>query len=300
MVERSPAGGGSRLTADHEPAPGEASPSPPRPDAWTPPARRDLPPRPDVVPVHPSVPAPGQVGGPWGLRVPWGFWEALLVGVVGFLIGGVLALPVALPSSEGDLTDLQFALASLLGEIGLFAAMAGWLRIRHRRAVPALAIRTDRPADLAIGFGAGLLVYPTAVIVVALLVELVLRVVTGHGVEAPDQLPSSISGGALVLTGFLVILAAPVAEELLFRGFLFRSIRDRRGFWPAAAVSSVLFGLVHWQGSPWEGSLLLVVTLVFVGLALAAIYEWRRNLLANMAAHCAFNVVGFMLYVLSR
>ncbi|HEX9375619.1 MAG TPA: type II CAAX endopeptidase family protein [Actinomycetota bacterium] len=260
----------------------------------------DLPPRPDLLPAGGPQADPARVAGPWGLRAPWGFWESLLVGVAGFLIGGVLAVPVVLASNGDELTGIPFALASLLGEIGLFVAVAGWLWIRHRRSIPALAIRADRPVDLAIGFGAGLLVYPAAVILVATLVDLVLRQIAGHGVEAPDQLPSDIGGGALVLTALVVTVAAPVAEELLFRGLLFRSIRDRHGFWPAAVVSSALFGLVHWQGSPWEASLLLVVTLAFVGLALAAIYEWRRNLLANMAAHCAFNVVGFTLFVLSR
>jgi membrane protease YdiL (CAAX protease family) len=102
-----------------------------------------------------------------------------------------------------------------------------------------------------------------------------------------------------MLTGFLVIVCAPVAEELLFRGMLFRSLRDRHGFWAGAVVSSLLFGAVHWQGSgtSWESSALLASTLAFVGLGLAALYEWRKNILTNMAAHAAFNVVGYAFFV---
>jgi membrane protease YdiL (CAAX protease family) len=231
------------------------------------------------------------------MAVPWGFWESVLVGVVGFLIGGVLGAPFVAGSKAGDLTDLQFAITGLLGELGILAAVLGWLSIRHRRAMPALAFDIRRPADGAIGYGMGLVLYFVAVLGIAQAIGFVLERIAGHSIESPDQLPNSLHGVPLVLTGFLVIVCAPVAEELLFRGMLFRSLRDRKGFWAGAVVSSILFGMVHWQGSPWESSALLASTLAFVGLGLAALYEWRRNLLTNIAAHAGFNTVGFLLFV---
>jgi membrane protease YdiL (CAAX protease family) len=62
-------------------------------------------------------------------------------------------------------------------------------------------------------------------------------------------------------------------------------------------VSSALFGAVHVQDAGWEANLLLTTTLACVGLGLALLYEWRRNLLTNIGAHCAFNVVGFAFFV---
>lgn len=52
-----------------------------------------------------------------------------------------------------------------------------------------------------------------------------------------------------------------IAEETLFRGFLFRHFRERRAFWPAAARAAVPFVAAH---------LLLFATLDFV-IALAAL-----------------------------
>jgi membrane protease YdiL (CAAX protease family) len=216
--------------------------------------------------------------------------------VCGFIIGAILALPVAAGSTNGDLTNLQFAIAGVLGEVGIFVSVMGWLSIRHRRAIPALALNLRKPVDAAIGFGLGIVIYFVAVLGIAQVIGWLLDRIAGHSIQSPDQLPTSLTGFPLVLTGFLVIVCAPVAEELLFRGMLFRSLRDRHGFWPGAIVSSVLFGLVHWQGSPWESSVLLVSTLMFVGLGLASLYEWRRNILTNMAAHAGFNVVGFFLF----
>ena len=75
-------------------------------------------------------------------------------------------------------------------------------------------------------------------------------------------------------------------------GILFRSVRDRRGFWLGALVSGLIFGLAHYQAAAWQDTVLLQSIMVFTGVALAYIYERRGNLLANVAAHMVFNVVG--------
>ena len=69
-------------------------------------------------------------------------------------------------------------------------------------------------------------------------------------------------------------------------------MRDRHGFWLGAAVSSLLFGLVHFVPAPWPDTVLLQTTMVFTGLALAAIYEWRGTLVSCIVAHMSFNVIG--------
>jgi len=49
------------------------------------------------------------------------------------------------------------------------------------------------------------------------------------------------------LAGFLIItvLITPFAEEIFFRGFLFRWMAHRRPIWIAAIVSSLMFGASH-------------------------------------------------------
>jgi membrane protease YdiL (CAAX protease family) len=58
---------------------------------------------------------------------------------------------------------------------------------------------------------------------------------------------SHLAAGALVL---LAAVIAPISEEFFFRGVLFRTVRDRHGFWPAALASAIPFGLVHYVPSP--------------------------------------------------
>jgi membrane protease YdiL (CAAX protease family) len=96
-----------------------------------------------------------------------------------------------------------------------------------------------------------------------------------------------------VVFSLFALIAAPVLEEFVFRGLLFRSIADRSGFWPGAIVSAIAFGTFH-LSTPGDGLDVLALAIIHVGtgIGLAAIYRNRRNLLASIAGHAAFNLVG--------
>jgi len=84
-----------------------------------------------------------------------------------------------------------------------------------------------------------------------------------------------------------------MSEEFFFRGILFRTVRDRHGFWLAALCSAVPFGIVHFvPGSTFQGALLLMTTMVATGVGLAWIYDRRGTLTADILAHMTFNVIG--------
>ncbi len=53
--------------------------------------------------------------------------------------------------------------------------------------------------------------------------------------------------GELVFEFFSSCVTAPLVEEIIFRGLLFMGLRRAIGPWGALAVSSFLFGLIHWQ-----------------------------------------------------
>jgi membrane protease YdiL (CAAX protease family) len=251
-----------------------------------------VPPRPDV----PPGPRPRQEAGLQS--VTWRWWEALLVGVLGFFfVGGVLGLVVLALLPEGP---TQLVVAGLAGEVGVAATVLLWLRLFHRSSMGALEAHPSRLADVAQGAGAGLVVYLAGVLGVGTLVSLLLNLVSGRAVDSPKQLPNGIHGLAIPLTFLFAVVAAPIAEELFFRGFLFRALRAGRSFPVAAGVSALFFGAAHYIPSAWQNTLMLMLVMVFVGFALAFVYEWRRNLAANIAAHAAFNLVGVVLILTLR
>jgi membrane protease YdiL (CAAX protease family) len=91
--------------------------------------------------------------------------------------------------------------------------------------------------------------------------------------------------------GFAAILIVPWAEEVLFRGILYPTVK-RWGF-PRLAWwgTSVAFGVVHFN-------LATFLPLTLLALMLVWLYERTENLLAPITAHSLFNALNFaMLYL---
>jgi CAAX protease family protein len=96
------------------------------------------------------------------------------------------------------------------------------------------------------------------------------------------------SAGTIVITYLLVVVGAAVGEELFFRGIVFAGLRKRYSLWPAALVSSVLWGLLHLAG----GNLGVVAVLVVFGLFLAWLYERTGTIWAGIIAHGLNNAIA--------
>ena len=80
----------------------------------------------------------------------------------------------------------------------------------------------------------------------------------------------------------LATIVAPISEEVMFRGLLFRVLLDRGGFFMAAIISSALFTLMHDSIASWG-------PLMVLGMLLAWVYHRSGSLLASIALHFAFN-----------
>ena len=117
----------------------------------------------------------------------------------------------------------------------------------------------------------------------ALAVSLValMRIIEGHPVLDPTtSLLAASSLGPLLLGFVLLVVAAPVVEEIVFRGFLAEALRDR-GKRAAVALSAVAFSLAHLRLAQFR-------YYVLMGAVLALVY-WRRGLIGSIATHATFN-----------
>ena len=87
--------------------------------------------------------------------------------------------------------------------------------------------------------------------------------------------------------GIVAILVAPPAEEMMFRGLIYPTVK-RAGF-PRGALwgTALLFAAIHWN-------LLSFPSLVVLALVLTWLYEKTDNLLAPIAAHSLFNALNFI------
>jgi membrane protease YdiL (CAAX protease family) len=259
-----------------------------------------VPPRPDVDDVDDvATTADGRP------KATWGGGEAIVVWLVANLVvGGILVYAVfdALldldDAAGGGGADNDVLLVSAAIALVTTALVIAWLRARHPRWRDTIAIHGGVVAlrHAAWGAVAGLILYTIVALGVGLIVVVVLEAFAEGRVDTPEQLAPGLDATGRVFAVVYGFGIAPFAEEFFFRGVLFRGIADRRGFWPAALISGVTFGLVHLPvGEPLADALVLPLVMTFTGIGLAWIYERRGSLWAPVAAHMVFNAIGLVL-----
>jgi membrane protease YdiL (CAAX protease family) len=130
----------------------------------------------------------------------------------------------------------------------------------------------------------------------ALVWNYALKLLEGLGVigEAePQELITLLQGGgdplAIVLLAVFAIVLAPIVEELIFRGCLYRFLKSHSTDLPAQIMSGALFSLIHFN-------LFSFLPLVIVGILLARVYEKSGSILTPICFHALFN--GFNLLIL--
>lgn len=101
---------------------------------------------------------------------------------------------------------------------------------------------------------------------------------------------------ALGLFLFTAAVAAPVFEEILFRGFLLPSLTKYMSAWRAIALSGLIFAVAHLSFSE-------ILPLTLLGAILGFVYVRSQNLLASILLHSTWNsatMIGLFLLGSSR
>jgi membrane protease YdiL (CAAX protease family) len=225
-------------------------------------------------------------------KATWPWWEAVLVYLGAFLVAGIAALPVIEVVGDDDLGSIVATVAAALVIVGI---VVFWLRRQHPGWLDVLGLPRRWFPDARAGALFGLGLYVVVVFIVGALVVVLFQAISGETVEAPEQVSTDLPPIGVAVTVLYAVVLAPVGEELFFRGVLFRSIRDHRGFWAGALASSAAFGLIHYMPGPALDSLLLMTVMVFTGVGMSYIYERRGSIVAPIAAHMAFNAIGLVL-----
>lgn len=221
----------------------------------------------------------------------WKWWTGLLVLALAFSVPIVLGIfaGIGIAVSGGDLEDdmpsgvlIALTFAQDIGFILAPLLMAGWFAARPKAEDFGLAPPRRPWIALALLLG----IYLTFVVLSGLWVEAL-------GIDSEDQLPDELGVDEsvinLVLVLFLVTVMAPVAEELLFRGYVYRALRNGTGMWVAALLSGVIFGGIHLGSSPVG----FIVPLCILGVGLALLYQWTGSLYAPVALHAFNNSIAF-------
>jgi len=90
--------------------------------------------------------------------------------------------------------------------------------------------------------------------------------------------------------GYVTIgLLAPLAEEIVFRGAVLRSLLDKQRPWVAIAISALLFAVAHLNPAQMPHAFM-------VGLLLGWMYYRTGSILPGMAYHWANNSAAYVIY----
>ena len=221
----------------------------------------------------------------------WGLADA----VAGWLIGMFSAVVIGglwMAATDQDATDMG---TLAVAQMGLWFGLLG---------APLYAARTKGSGSLVRDFGLvarardGVAAIPIGVVCQLVLVPLIYlplqSIVDVDELDEPArELADNAHGIGVVVLAVVLVVGAPIVEELFFRGLLLRSLARRYGDGWALAGSSFGFALAHVQGLQFPA--LLAVGVVFGRLAQRA-----GRLGPSIFAHGAFNLVVVIALALER
>lgn len=102
----------------------------------------------------------------------------------------------------------------------------------------------------------------------------------------------SIQMASMGLVASLTTLMAPFTEEIIFRHALFFQWKNNKVLmWVMFFVSSIAFGLIHWNN--FNGDVVQMIPYMVVGAWFALIYFWSKNIWQNIMTHFLFDFVQF-------
>lgn len=223
------------------------------------------------IPVRPAV-------GCWAAA--WLIGSGVVASVAIALMGGEL---------DGDLSIPELTVAAVVGWAAF--VLGTWIVSRRYGSG---SMRADyaisaRPIDL---LGVPLGVAGQLLLVPALYVPL--RWVWPDTFDAERleerarDLADRAEGGAVVLLVLVVVVGAPIVEELVYRGMLQRSIGAATRPLVGLAIASVWFALIHLAPVEYPG-------LALAGLLFGATVWWTDRLGPAIITHAAFNATGLAL-----
>jgi CAAX protease family protein len=212
----------------------------------------------------------------------WSAWAGVL-GVVAALAAGVaLAIPFSIIGNDGhgDLTTFGNVGVQAMTELGfLLVPMA----LAAHYGAPTLALilarlglRRFRPSALK---------WMGATVVAYLVFTAVYVAVFGE----PHQEDIAEGFGAVPVQVLLIVILAPLSEEICFRGMLYGGLRTRLPAVPAALLGGLVFGGLHALTG-----ISAVPPLVAFGFLLCLLYEKTGSIVPGIVLHMLNNSVALL------
>jgi uncharacterized protein len=232
----------------------------------------------------------GPDGAPTGDATPsfpysnWGPLAAIAALVVAVVLPALVAVPVVVidhPPSAEELSTAANAVIQLAAELSFLLVPLALAMLRGssdlREAARRLGVRRFKPSAVLLAFGVFVLYLAFLTAYAAIFGE-------PHQKDIAEEL------GPLSLQIVLIAIAAPICEEICFRGMLFAGLRERMPGLGAALVSGLIFGGLH-----ATTGFSAVPPLMALGVVLALLYERTGSVVPGILLHMLNNSIVLLL-----
>ena len=236
-------------------------------------------PNPDVPPIISEPPLPSEVAPPEPApKGPWAFWATLgwsgiiggcwigiqLIVLAAYIIGWMVIQRSQTPPTPSDIEQLMwngtfFAVATIASGAAGVALSILFIRLRRGPSIrDYLGWHPARKRDFFAWIAIFLLIAFTGDYVTYLL---------DYPVVPEEMVDMFQASRFSPLLWIAVVVAAPVCEEVFFRGFLFRGLQSSRlGGWGTIIVTAVWWAVIHLQYNVL-GMLIIFLYGIVLGLA---------------------------------
>lgn len=164
---------------------------------------------------------------------------------------------------------------------------------RYKNGLQVIGLRRPRWTDPLYGLSS----LPVYLIIYLVAVGIITYFIPGLNVSEKQQLGFSNPSGAgqIALTFLSLVILPPIAEEILFRGFLYSSLKKNLPTAVAVIGTSVLFAAGHLPEGGSAGPLYIAAIDTFIlSLILILLREKTGGLWASMTLHALKNTVAFI------
>jgi CAAX protease family protein len=220
-------------------------------------------------------------------RPPWRPWTgpaALLLALAGSLmLGSIVYVGSAVVTGDTHTTPAGNIVATVMGDIAFVGSALFFAQLAAKPTPGQFGLR---PVGLRVALR--WMAAAAAVFWIFSAVWLSLLGVSSkdHSLDELGQSTAAIVAGAILVT-----LIAPVAEEFLFRGYIYMALRRWAGVWGGAAVTGAMFGALHFD--PSGRPLAFLVPLAVFGFVLCIVREKTGSLLPCIALHSINNALAY-------
>jgi membrane protease YdiL (CAAX protease family) len=181
---------------------------------------------------------------------------------------------------------------SVLGELLVAVLPLGCLLAR-KIDVRSYVSAGIKPKTVLLGIAVGVALFFFDVFILNLLVAVF---GTSQAVEESNKIVTDLAGSSLGLVSILIMpILAGVCEEFTFRGFLMNAIDRKYSFVPALLISSLAFGLFH-----FDPQFVYTIGAFLIGLMLGYVYHRWHSLAVSVAAHATVDLIAVAITLLIR